>query len=211
MLDALRTHSTLADEHGAPFPIEIVSDSTYVVNCFRDKWYVKWERNGWKNSKREPVANVDLWKPLDRTRQGERRDVPLGQGPQRRPDERPRRPTRRRRRPAPLTPALSTLELAASPHTYQEIGKTRADEKCVRAIVARAGETLRFGYMRRVGLMLAVLVSASVVVLHRRRAACRGGAERRHRRHHRRHRLRPRTWDEPVGRLRLGRRSRMVA
>ena len=64
VLDALRTHSTLADEHGAPFPIEIVSDSTYVVNCFRDKWYVKWRSNGWKNSKREPVANVDLWKPL---------------------------------------------------------------------------------------------------------------------------------------------------
>ena len=37
VLDALRTHATLADEHGAPFPIEIVSDSTYVVNCFRDK------------------------------------------------------------------------------------------------------------------------------------------------------------------------------
>jgi ribonuclease HI len=34
------------------------------VNCFRDKWHVKWARNGWKNSKREPVANTDLWKPL---------------------------------------------------------------------------------------------------------------------------------------------------
>ena len=64
VLDALSTYSTLADDHGAAMPIEIVSDSTYVVNCFRDKWYVKWERNGWKNSKREPVANVDLWKPL---------------------------------------------------------------------------------------------------------------------------------------------------
>jgi ribonuclease HI len=45
-------------------PIVIVSDSTYVVNCFRDRWYVKWQRNGWKNSKKEPVANVDLWEPL---------------------------------------------------------------------------------------------------------------------------------------------------
>jgi ribonuclease HI len=34
------------------------------VNCFRDNWWVKWERNGWRNSKKEPVANVDLWKPL---------------------------------------------------------------------------------------------------------------------------------------------------
>ena len=45
-------------------PVEIVSDSTYVVNCFRDRWWEKWERNGWKNSKRQPVANADLWGPL---------------------------------------------------------------------------------------------------------------------------------------------------
>lgn len=45
-------------------PIEVVSDSTYVVNCFRDKWYIGWQRNGWRNSQRKPVANVDLWKPL---------------------------------------------------------------------------------------------------------------------------------------------------
>ena len=45
-------------------PVEIVSDSTYVVNCFRDGWWKKWERNGWKNAKRQPVANVDLWRPL---------------------------------------------------------------------------------------------------------------------------------------------------
>ena len=44
--------------------LTIVSDSTYVVNCFRDRWYVKWQQNGWKNSKKEPVANTDLWKPL---------------------------------------------------------------------------------------------------------------------------------------------------
>ena len=44
--------------------LTIVSDSTYVVNCFRDKWYERWQANGWKNAKKEPVANVDLWKPL---------------------------------------------------------------------------------------------------------------------------------------------------
>ncbi|MEO1057658.1 MAG: ribonuclease H [Actinomycetota bacterium] len=56
VLDALRT---LPDR-----PVEIVSDSTYVVNCFRDGWWVRWERNGWKNSKKQPVANTDLWQPL---------------------------------------------------------------------------------------------------------------------------------------------------
>ena len=45
-------------------PLTIVSDSTYVVNCFRDKWWVRWQANGWKNAKKEPVANVDLWQPL---------------------------------------------------------------------------------------------------------------------------------------------------
>jgi hypothetical protein len=45
-------------------PLEIVSDSTYVVNCFRDRWHEGWQRRGWKNSKREPVANRDLWEPL---------------------------------------------------------------------------------------------------------------------------------------------------
>jgi ribonuclease HI len=64
VLDALRSHGHLADDHGGPMPIEIVSDSTYVVNCFRDEWWVKWQRNGWRNSKKEPVANVDLWEPL---------------------------------------------------------------------------------------------------------------------------------------------------
>ncbi|MGH9170395.1 MAG: ribonuclease H family protein [Acidimicrobiales bacterium] len=45
-------------------PIQVVSDSTYVVNCFRDSWWRGWRARGWKNSKGEQVANQDLWKPL---------------------------------------------------------------------------------------------------------------------------------------------------
>jgi len=45
-------------------PVMVVSDSTYVVNCFRDKWYVRWQANGWRNAQRKPVANEDLWRPL---------------------------------------------------------------------------------------------------------------------------------------------------
>ena len=44
--------------------LEVVSDSTYVVNCFRDRWHEGWRRRGWKNSKKEPVANRDLWEPF---------------------------------------------------------------------------------------------------------------------------------------------------
>jgi len=44
--------------------VEIVSDSTYVVDCFRDRWWEGWVARGWVNSKRKPVANRDLWEPL---------------------------------------------------------------------------------------------------------------------------------------------------
>jgi ribonuclease HI len=42
----------------------VVSDSTYVVNCFRDNWWRGWLARGWKNSQKQPVANRDLWEPL---------------------------------------------------------------------------------------------------------------------------------------------------
>jgi ribonuclease HI/uncharacterized phage-like protein YoqJ len=45
-------------------PLEVVSDSTYVVNCFRDRWWEGWLRRGWINSQKKPVANRDLWEPL---------------------------------------------------------------------------------------------------------------------------------------------------
>ena len=47
-----------------PGPLEIVSDSTYVVNCFRDRWHEGWRRRGWLNSQKKPVANRDLWEPF---------------------------------------------------------------------------------------------------------------------------------------------------
>jgi ribonuclease HI len=55
-LDALRVYDT--------GPVTIVSDSTYVVNCFRDKWWAGWQRRGWLNAAKKPVANRDLWEPL---------------------------------------------------------------------------------------------------------------------------------------------------
>ena len=30
--------------------VAIYSDSAYVINCFRDKWYERWRQNGWRNS-----------------------------------------------------------------------------------------------------------------------------------------------------------------
>ncbi len=45
-------------------PLRIVSDSTYVVNCWRDRWWQGWLKRGWKNSQKKPVANRDLWEQL---------------------------------------------------------------------------------------------------------------------------------------------------
>ena len=44
--------------------IEVYSDSAYVVECFKKKWYVNWEKNGWKTSKKTPVENKELWVQL---------------------------------------------------------------------------------------------------------------------------------------------------
>ena len=44
--------------------IEVFSDSSYLMDCFRKKWYVKWLSNGWKTSKKDPVENRELWEIL---------------------------------------------------------------------------------------------------------------------------------------------------
>jgi len=44
--------------------ITVFLDSAYVKNCMEQRWYDKWRLNGWKNSKKEPVANKDLWEEL---------------------------------------------------------------------------------------------------------------------------------------------------
>ncbi len=44
--------------------VDLHSDSAYVVNCFREKWYERWRQNGWKNAKKQPVENRDLWEAL---------------------------------------------------------------------------------------------------------------------------------------------------
>jgi len=45
-------------------PVLVVSDSTYVVNCFRDRWWEGWRRRGWRTAAGKAVANRDLWEPL---------------------------------------------------------------------------------------------------------------------------------------------------
>ena len=44
--------------------ITIRTDSAYCHNCYVQKWFRNWQKNGWKNSKKEPVANKQLWQQL---------------------------------------------------------------------------------------------------------------------------------------------------
>ena len=41
--------------------INVYSDSSYLIECFRNRWYDKWRLNGWINSQKKPVENKDLW------------------------------------------------------------------------------------------------------------------------------------------------------
>jgi ribonuclease HI len=47
-----------------PCRVRIHSDSAYLVNCFRQRWYVNWKRKGWKTKNNTPVENRDLWERL---------------------------------------------------------------------------------------------------------------------------------------------------
>ncbi|HEY0812257.1 MAG TPA: ribonuclease H [Pseudonocardia sp.] len=60
----MEIQAALAAVRALPGPLTVVSDSTYVVNCFRDAWWRGWLARGWTTSARKPVANRDLWEPL---------------------------------------------------------------------------------------------------------------------------------------------------
>ena len=47
-----------------PCEVDFYSDSQYVIKAFTDNWIAGWLRRGWKNSQKQPVKNVDLWKRL---------------------------------------------------------------------------------------------------------------------------------------------------
>ncbi len=47
-----------------PCEVNVISDSKYVTDAFNKHWIDAWVRNGWKNSQKKPVLNVDLWQRL---------------------------------------------------------------------------------------------------------------------------------------------------
>ncbi|MFP1695447.1 ribonuclease H [Gardnerella greenwoodii] len=57
VLEALRAHP-------GSEPLTIETDSQYAINC-STTWIHGWKKNGWKNSKNEPVKNADLIRAID--------------------------------------------------------------------------------------------------------------------------------------------------
>lgn len=47
-----------------PCKVTLYSDSQYVINAFNQHWVEGWLKRGWKNAKKEPVKNIDLWQRL---------------------------------------------------------------------------------------------------------------------------------------------------
>ena len=44
--------------------VEVITDSAYLYNSYKQGWFRNWQMNGWKNSKKQDVANRDLWEKL---------------------------------------------------------------------------------------------------------------------------------------------------
>ena len=51
-LEAVKNHS---------LPVEVFTDSAYLANCLLQRWYVRWQKNGWQTAGKKPVENKDLW------------------------------------------------------------------------------------------------------------------------------------------------------
>ncbi|MCD2195111.1 ribonuclease HI [Actinomycetospora endophytica] len=60
----MEIRAALEAVHALDGPLVVVSDSTYVVNCFRDGWWKGWLARGWVTSAKKPVVSRDLWEPL---------------------------------------------------------------------------------------------------------------------------------------------------
>jgi ribonuclease HI len=47
-----------------PCVVTVYSDSSYVVNAVNKEWINNWQKNGWINSKKKTLPNLNLWKEL---------------------------------------------------------------------------------------------------------------------------------------------------
>lgn len=48
----------------ANVPVQVFSDSAYVVNAFTQNWILGWQKNNWRTAGKGEVQNKDLWQRL---------------------------------------------------------------------------------------------------------------------------------------------------
>lgn len=60
-MEIIAVYEALKSIKEVSMPINLYSDSAYVINCLKDRWYDKWRQNGWTNSKGHPVENKEIW------------------------------------------------------------------------------------------------------------------------------------------------------
>ena len=44
--------------------VTVYSDSSYVVNAFKNDWIENWQKNNWKTANKKAVKNKELWEEL---------------------------------------------------------------------------------------------------------------------------------------------------
>jgi ribonuclease HI len=47
-----------------PCDVDVYTDSRYLRDAFEAGWLARWQRNGWRTSSKQAVANEDLWREL---------------------------------------------------------------------------------------------------------------------------------------------------
>lgn len=52
------------DKLKEPCEVELYSDSAYLTNAFNQDWITPWQMNGFRNSNKKPVQNVEMWQKL---------------------------------------------------------------------------------------------------------------------------------------------------
>jgi ribonuclease HI len=63
-MEMLAAIIALEELRGCTGPVDLYSDSSYLVNGITKGWARKWRNNGWRKSDGGAVLNVDLWRRL---------------------------------------------------------------------------------------------------------------------------------------------------
>ena len=69
VIESLRALNSVSEFAETP-RVTVRSDSKYVIDAFNQGWIQGWQRNGWRNAKKQDVANQELWQNLLQEIQG---------------------------------------------------------------------------------------------------------------------------------------------